>query len=266
MKKLIYLSLLLLVGATACQKENNGDDETDLDELVGETVATDNLSSDDDLVITDILARTGTRRFPNAPCLTITNDTTVTPRLLTLDYGTTPCLCNDGRYRRGIIQIAYTGNPPAIGSTATITYNNYFVDRHQISGSRTFEHTTYPGTTNPARIRTANITVTAPRGIAMTRTEVDTIEFFAGSATDTIQSDDIFLIRGSASGTRRNRTYSRVINTPLRREAACRWLTAGNVTMTMGSRPARTIDYGTGTCDDQATVTVNGTTRTITLP
>lgn len=267
MKNKLILGMLLLLTFAACKKdEATNNDESEWDELVGEQATLDNFSSDDDLIFTDYLNRAGRRPFPAAPCLTVTHDTTVTPRLITLDYGSTPCLCSDGRYRRGIVQIAYSGTPPANGSTATISYNNYFIDRHQINGSRTMTHTVYPGTNNPARIRTANITVTNPRSMAMTRTENDTIEFFAGWATDTIRLDDVYLIRGNASGNRGRFSFNRIINTPLRREASCNWLTAGNVSMQQGNRAVRIIDYGNGNCDNQATITVNGNTRTITLP
>ncbi len=265
MKKLLMIALMALVAFTACKKEE-ADTTDDMDELVGDQATTDNLVSDDDMLFDEILMGAENHIFPAAACLTITHDTTVTPRLITLDYGTVNCRCRDGRFRRGVVQISYTGRPSQAGSEIIISFNNYFVNDHQIAGSRSWSNTTYPGTGNPARIRTANITVSFPRGATMTRVETDTVEFYLGSGTPTDRTDDVFLIRGSATGSRGGRTYSRVINTPLRLETSCNWITSGNVTISQGVRPARTIDYGNGSCDNQATVTVNGNTRTITLP
>jgi hypothetical protein len=45
-----------------------------------------------------------------------------------------------------------------------------------------------------------------------------------------------------------------------------RHFTQGTLEHTPGGKATRYIDFGNGTCDDQATVTINGTTYTITLP
>jgi hypothetical protein len=42
--------------------------------------------------------------------------------------------------------------------------------------------------------------------------------------------------------------------------------TQGVLEHTPSGKAMRTIDYGNGACDDQATVTINGNTYTITLP
>ncbi len=265
MKKLIVFALLAGTALIACKKEEaQAPDE--METLMADNAAADNLFSDEFLVLDEILTGAENRQFPPAPCLTVTHDTTVTPRLITLDYGSVNCRCRDGRFRRGIIQISYTGRPNQAGSVITVTHNNYFVNDHQIAGTRTLTNGTYPASSNPARMRTANITISFPRGGSMQRNETDTIEFFAGYTTPNTRLDDVFLIRGTASGSQGSFTFNQVINTPLRREVSCQWLTSGNVTISRSSRPSRTIDYGNGTCDNQATITVNGNTRTITLP
>lgn len=266
MKKLFIIALLAGTALSACKKEEAAEAPDEMETLMADNATADNLFSDEYLVLDEVLTGAENLQFPPSPCLTVTHDTTVTPRLITLDYGSVNCRCRDGRFRRGVVQISYTGRPNQPGSVITITHNNYFVNDHQIAGTRTLTNGTYPGTSNPARMRTANITISFPRGGTMNRNETDTVEFFAGYTTPNIRLDDVFLIRGSASGSQGSFTFSRVINTPLRREASCQWLTSGNVTISRSSRPSRTIDYGNGSCDNQATVTVNGTTRTITLP
>lgn len=265
MKKLLTLAVIAFIGFTSCKKEEVLSTD-EMETLMADNATADNLFSDDYLVYDETLSGAESLNFPPSPCLTVTHDTTVTPRLITMDYGSVNCRCRDGRLRRGIVYITYTGRPNQPGTVTTVTYANYFVNDHQISGTRTLTNGTYAPTGNPARIRSANITISFPGGGSMNRVETDTVEFFAGSNTPGIRLDDVFLIRGSASGSQGSFTFSRNINTPLRREAACQWLTSGNVTISRSGRPSRTIDYGNGSCDNQATVTVNGTTRTITLP
>jgi hypothetical protein len=265
MKNLLILAFFATTIFISCTKEE-AQSTDEMETLMADNATADNLFSDEYLLQDEALAGAENLNFPPSPCLTVTHDTTVTPRLITLDYGSVNCRCRDGRFRRGIVLITYTGRPNQPGSVMTINHSNYFVNDHQISGIRTFTNGTYPGTSNPARMRTANITISFPRGGSMNRVETDTVEFFAGFNTPNVRLDDVFLIRGMSSGSQGSFTFNRVINTPLRREVSCQWLTSGNVTISRSGRPSRTIDYGNGTCDNQAIVTVNGTTRTITLP
>jgi hypothetical protein len=51
---------------------------------------------------------------------------------------------------------------------------------------------------------------------------------------------------------------------------SCRWFDKGVLTLTRNNGSSRTVDFGDGTCDDQATITVTGRrgrtiTRNITL-
>ena len=64
-------------------------------------------------------------------CATVTRDTLSTPRRITIDYGPVNCLCRDGRYRRGIVFVDYTGQRGVAGSTATLSFsgNNLYQQR-----------------------------------------------------------------------------------------------------------------------------------------
>lgn len=53
---------------------------------------------------------------------------------------------------------------------------------------------------------------------------------------------------------------------PIIRKFTCAWRVKGEITFTRNSNTKTAVlDYGDGSCDDQATVTVNGKTHTITL-
>jgi hypothetical protein len=79
--------------------------------------------------------------------------------------------------------------------------------------------------------------------------------------------DDAYEITGSGTVTRPNNTsFTMNITAPLLVALNCNWIKQGTVQITPANNVVRTLDYGSGTCDDQATLTVNGNTTNITLP
>lgn len=263
MKKILLLGLGIGLFAVSCQKENQVE-TTEEQNQTTETAQFETLLSVDENIVDETYLDDSPESFPLAACATVVRDTTTTPRTITIDYGTTNCLCRDGRFRRGIVVISYTGTRRTAGSNFSVAFNNYFVNDNAVTGSISGSYTL--NGTNPVINRTSNITITTPANVSSNRTATRTIEMIAGYATPGVRTDDVFLISGSSSMTRNGVTHSQNITTPLRREGSCNWLVSGVMTTTHGTRGTRTIDYGNGTCDNQATVTMNGRTRTITLP
>ncbi|MEI8279288.1 MAG: hypothetical protein WCG87_05950, partial [Bacteroidota bacterium] len=83
------------------------------------------------------------------------------------------------------------------------------------------------------------------------------------------RSDDVYQIAGTATLTRPNGyTVSIVIDNahPLQMAPSCAWIESGIVTITNNQTgKTRSIDYGTGACDNEAQVTFEGHTYNITL-
>jgi hypothetical protein len=89
-------------------------------------------------------------------------------------------------------------------------------------------------------------------------------EWVQGTST-TDRSDDVFLFTGSMSGTNLNGVaYTATIVAPLTKDA-CDWYVSGTVEIVRANMPNVTLNYGDGICDDQATITVNGVSKNITL-
>jgi hypothetical protein len=199
-------------------------------------------------------------------CANVTHDTVSTPHKITVDFGTTNCLCKDGVYRRGQIIITYTGRYRDLGHTHTISFNNYFVNDNQLTGTKTVTYNTTDVAGNPiyditidGHVILANSTDTISSSSTRTRT------WIAGFNTPN-RADDVYEISGGGTITRANgKTFSIQVTTPLQVALACRWIQSGVVTITPQGGTARTLDYGSGTCDAQATLTVNGKTHSITL-
>lgn len=260
MKKILTLGLLLMVGLTACQKEAVDADEQ---RSVDENAQFENLLTLDEGTYDELYLDDNPEGFPPAPCATVVRDTTVSPRTITIDYGTTNCLCRDGRYRRGVVVISYAGTRRTAGSSYSVAFSNYYVNDNQVTGSISGSYNVVNG--HPTLTRSSNLTITTPANQTTTRVANRTTEMIAGYNTPALRRDDVFLISGSSSMTNARGTASQTITTPLRKELSCNWLVSGVMTTTRGNN-TRTIDYGNGSCDNQATVTMNGNTRTITLP
>ncbi|HRZ41877.1 MAG TPA: hypothetical protein P5228_04145 [Bacteroidales bacterium] len=126
--------------AFACQKDQQ-DDYTDLskDQNTAETLFNEVKDIADEAYSTKSKSgKSGdqTEWVIIGTCATVSLDTTVSPKLLTIDFGTTNCLCADGKYRRGIIQISFTGPYKDSGTVITHTFSNYFVNDHQVLGTK----------------------------------------------------------------------------------------------------------------------------------
>ena len=189
-------------------------------------------------------------------------------RTLTIDFGPTNCLCLDGRYRRGQIIAVFSGPYRQAGATVTINRTNYFVNDNQHLGTRII--TNDGGGSFSLDVQNASI-IFANNGGTTSWTSQRQYTRTAGFGTATIL-DDAYSVTGSLTGTnRRNVTYTAVIGQPLIRkfsQGCARHFVAGTVNITNSKSQSMLLNYdpaGTQTCDNIASVTINGKTYTITL-
>ncbi|MFM1857820.1 MAG: hypothetical protein RLZ05_880 [Bacteroidota bacterium] len=195
------------------------------------------------------------------------------PVRIVLDFGT-GCVARDGHYRKGKIIHVYTNRliiPNAVVETA---FENFYFDSTKVEGTVRIKNTT-ENTTGPRfQINVNNGKLTRPNGNFISwnsekvRTQIE-------GMTTPLPVDDAFKTTGGARGqVKRDTTlvgWNATIVEPLLRRNNCRWIVKGSVrtvreNTNTGTRYVGLIDYGTGTCDNTATVTINGVTYTITLP
>ncbi|MBI4944804.1 MAG: hypothetical protein HY840_00225 [Bacteroidetes bacterium] len=205
--------------------------------------------------------------------------------VITVDFGSTSCLCRDGRYRKGKIFISYTtGNHSLgywdVGSTIDITTmpdNTYFVgpdqnSMNQIIGTRSVTNNGL----NAAGHMNWSINVDG----RIIKTDGKTIKWTANRTremlTGLLSMPRVFSISGSASGTSANGTpFNMNITSPLvdgilgtsgMPSSRCHWFTSGTFDFTPGTKPTRHVDFSSpnnGACDDEATVTINSNVYTV---
>jgi hypothetical protein len=258
---------------TSCKKEK--DDEIDKDTSVAADNALAQRSFDDVKSIADEAASgslssflspsTSQERMLLSSCATITHDTVSVPRTLTINFGSTNCLCNDGRYRRGIINVSYTGGYRDSASVHTITFTNYYVNDHQLLGTKTVTNMGHNASGNLHFSVSVNGQMITADGRTINWTSNRDREWILGESTPT-RFDDVYLITGTASGSSSTgNSFTATTISPLRYEVSCHHLVSGSLSITPSSKPVRTVDFGSGSCDNQATVTINGNVYTITL-
>ncbi len=201
----------------------------------------------------------------------ITNDTSATPHVLTIDFGPTPHTCLDGRTRQGEIICTYTGHYKDSASTHTLTYSNYYIDGLKMTGSKTV---TNMGTNIYGQVW---YNVVVNDSLYLT---TDSVVSWTGNRTRTWLSgystasriDDEYLIGGTTVLKRANGhifTYAISTSSPLKVKLSCPFIESGVVTISSSSFTSgdRTLDYGYGGggCDALALLTIGSHTYIITL-
>lgn len=206
-------------------------------------------------------------------CLTITvthlNPPAVFPVKIVLDFGS-GCTGRDGRVRKGKIITVYTGRLIAPGSVAETTFDGYYVNGIHVEGTHRVQN---KSTSNNLifEIKVTNAKLTKPNGNYSQWNSVKLITQIEGNGTPLHPLDDIFSIKGETNGAvKRDSVFyqwaARTLpDNPLIKKWTCRWIVKGKVAMRRSNSDVAILDYGTGNCDNKATITVNGAVYEITL-
>lgn len=261
---------------SSCKKKDKDEKDSDvnsaMDQALASTTVNDMTSIADEAGKTYSVSsfRTADAEGVLSTCATITFDTLTTAKTMTVNFGSTNCVCNDGRSRRGALIMSFSGQYRDSLTVITVTPQNYFVNDNQVTGSKTITNKGHNANHHLVYEINANITIQkANNGGTITWQSTRQREWVTGESTY-VWSDDIYSITGSASGTSSNgNSFTSNITSPLIRKMAfgCRRnFVAGVLEHTPGGKATRYIDFGSGNCDNDATVTINGTTYNITLP
>ncbi len=187
-----------------------------------------------------------------------------------IDFGQANCLCLDSRYRRGIINVAYSGSYRDSGTTITTTFSDYFVGKDntkmfQVTGTKTVRNNGRNSSGNLNFSVTVDGHLMNSDGLTMDWTSERNREWISGESTPLNWTDDEYVITGSASGySFEGKSYSANITHGLHIEY-CPYITEGVFELTPQGKPVRTFNYGNGACDPNAVLTVNGTDFPIVL-
>jgi hypothetical protein len=199
------------------------------------------------------------------PCATITTVITANSWIRTIDFGTQGCALPNGNVYKGKMIITKTTSTTPFTKTFAITFDSFYVNDKKIEGTKTIVRTlTTTAPIHPISTMTMNITVTYPNGFAYVRTGTRISEMVEGFTT-AVWNDNIFKVTGNWTTTRPNWSQTSTITAPLFFRMNCQYrLVRGKIEVVRNTNLAL-IDYGDGTCDNLATITINGVTTPFTF-
>jgi len=196
------------------------------------------------------------------PTITIEPFDAVTwPKTVTVDYGPTNYLCQDGRYRRGVINFETTGFYHTEGTVITITFDNYYQNNYKVDGTQVVTNT--GRNSEEHLVYTVVITdgvVTAPDSKVINYEESTSREWVDGESTILDVCDDNYFITGNQNGMSSDSiVYTLTVQTRLDVLVCCHYIRGGILDVDMEGLATISINYGDGTCDENAVVTILGT-------
>lgn len=197
-------------------------------------------------------------------CVTITAVVQQNQVDITVDFGDVGCLVN-GNLIKGQIEMSYQRNPEDL--EILITYNtvDFFFNDKNVIANRTILREFSNDNGNPQFTHSLDVTVIWPSGIQASRNGIKVREWIEGFGSG-VFSDNVFEITGNWNTTFVNgNTHTYEVIIPLRREVVCTYFVSGSIDIER-TNFGGTLDYGDGTCNNQATFTFNnGTVIAVTL-
>lgn len=262
-KSYLTAAVLTIAGLSSCQKEKVTPPTTHTVTPVNNHVAVStNTYKEIQAVLNSVMTGSYKKESALGGCAVVTNDTTVTPHVAIVDYGT-GCTNDEGKFRSGRIVIQYDANDQTLaGNNVYASFENFHMDTLQIIGTLHEVINAPNGSGNttisfsfPSQIVNDNTSDTASLTLSMD------YEWLVGSGTR-LRDDDQFDITGSIAGTDfGGNPCSETITSALRKnyDPRCNYFTQGVVEIRIAGRPDRTMDYGNGSCSGLVTITENGT-------
>jgi hypothetical protein len=198
-------------------------------------------------------------------CDKIIVDTTTSPRTMIIDFGFAGC---EGAYnvnRMGRIIAEFTGTYLDSNAIVNMRFLNYNFGAYKIDGFVIVVNRGRNEAGNPfSTFFIENGTIATER-TSFTWQGNKSWEQTAGVSTKSV-SDDVFKITGTSFGiNRKGNNYDTEVITPNTVLTDCFQLTSGTVEVNVKNISKRLLNYGSGNCDRNAAVTINGKSHEVTL-
>jgi len=260
--KIIVLGMALSLFLTSCNKdEDNKSANTFTAAEVKENAEMDNISDDVAYLTESQSDESPAGRSPGrvaeflGPCAEVTTEVSDNIWTRTIDFGTDGCTLFNGNTVRGKIIITFTNDFDAETRSVSYAFDNFYHNDRHVEGNRSLVRTKVDG--HPKSTISLDMTVTTSNGIYH-RTGQRVREFTAGYNSFFNLYDNEFTITGNWTTTFPNgNTQSTAITNPLIEKWNCLHIVSGTITFTRNANSA-VLDYGDGSCDDDATIIING--------
>jgi hypothetical protein len=267
------LSLTLAVALVACKKNNpvtHAMDQATTVSLAASSSVNESLYGDVFDVVTQEgenqnmagRERSGARVTGCATVTLSSADPNTWPKTMTIDFGT-GCTTNSV-LRKGRLIITLTGKLRIPGSVWSVSFDNYYVNGYKLEGTFSITNSSN-GTTLSMTTQTTSGKVTYPDNSWYTHSGTHTLTLVGGASTPTFADDSYSITGNGQTASSAGNNLSVTITTPLVRNANCHYLVSGTEQFTYNTASG-TLDFGSGNCDNQATLTIGSFTTAITLP
>lgn len=278
MKTRFYLmtASLVILSLFSCQKDSVTIEQPNVDladdDAVSDAVYEDIFNTADnasimlDQIAKGLESKSETVLTDTCPTVTITHPGDgIWPKTITVDFGD-GCSGLYENTRSGKIIIEVTAPRLEVGSTRTITFENYYFNGIKVEGTKVIENTGYNSNQNLVfSVKLTGGKLTLPDGTYVERSYNHLREWTAGLLTKNIWDDEC-LITGTGSGlTIDGIAYTNTIKSALHWTRACFFIVSGVVEIEREGEESVEINYGTGTCDAVAVVTKGDKSKEILL-
>lgn len=263
---ILAMSISLTAIVTSCTNEFGLGSNASLTATAGDEAQAATIS---DGVVSEVDQYVTTALFMPAP-MAVKSETAVTggpeitvkptnntyPKTVVIDFGTTGITGKRGNVLKGVITVVLTDKLDIAGSSKTITFTNFSVNDNKIAGTKTV--------TNKGLNAANNLYMTISASETVTRADNSVVTWNSERTRERLALDK-YSITGTSNGVNaKGVAYSVTIVTPLIAYINYPHFVQGSVSISTEKRTAL-IDYGAGSKDDQATVTINSVTRDFTL-
>lgn len=184
------------------------------------------------------------------------------PKTVVVDFGT-GCTDVDGKTKSGKVTMV-VGKLWQPNSLVTLQYENYSEDGVKLDGKFSFSNnsTTSAGV---YQIKADKVKITDANGESWTWSGTHNFNQTRGHNSWWDWSDDVYDITGNIDVLFPNgEVVTWNINNPLIKANNCYWVSKGVGVLKLNGTDIQ-VDYGDGTCDNNATLLLNGKTITIKL-
>jgi hypothetical protein len=203
------------------------------------------------------------------PCVTITRfpafgtPTTVGQTVTkTIDFGSVGCTLSNNNFVSGKIIITYVYFPSATSHTITFAFDNFFHNGFYIQGNKTITRTFQASSvfSTPHTIQTLDVdfSIIDASGGEYSFIGSKIRELISGENTQNLY-DNFYKETGLwTCNNIYNIPISNSINSPLQIDLSCNFNNISGVMTSSTSNHNYVLDYGTGGCDNNATITIDG--------
>jgi len=265
MKRTLLFSVLgataLIITINSCKKE---EPDTESQSAVDNSICESEFSRISTLIADKGIKEEGIKLPGGCPNVYIDYNDSVDgfPITLHIDYQT-GCIDDDGKTRKGMINATFSTGWDSLAKKPTITFD--FIG-YSVNGVN-FDCTSMTVTRDAINKTTTKVVdgicSTANWSNKWSTTRTMTI-YYMNTPLD--PSDDEYDFTGSSNGVNRNgKAYTVNITIPIHKKASCSWIDKGRLDLTPAGMATRTIDYGDGKCNNDATLTINGNVFTFKL-